>query len=75
MIEDLFNKDNEKDTSTNDNNRFKLGKIIDGKVRFDGESTVSNKIYKRLNNITLNNNDRVLLAKVKGSFVILGKLT
>ncbi|GMQ57988.1 hypothetical protein AN1V17_23830 [Vallitalea sediminicola] len=52
-----------------------LGTIKGGKVKFDGEDTTSHKNYKKLNNITLNEDDRVLLAKVSGTFIILGKLT
>ncbi len=52
-----------------------LGTIKGGQVQFDGEDTASNKTYKRLNNITLNDGDRVLLAYVGGTFVIQGKLT
>lgn len=54
---------------------FVLGTIKSGKVQFDGEDATSNKTYKKLNDITLSENDRVLLAAVSGTFVILGKLT
>jgi hypothetical protein len=54
---------------------FVLGTIKGGKIQFDGEDSTSYKTYKKLNNITLDEDDRVLLANVSGTFVILGKLT
>lgn len=55
---------------------FKNGTIsgTTGKVRFDGESTASEKQYKRLASYTPTNGDRVLLAAVSGTYVILGKI-
>ncbi|QUI24867.1 hypothetical protein HZI73_22320 [Vallitalea pronyensis] len=54
---------------------YKLGTVTGGKVVFDGEDTASGKTYKKLNSITLADNDRVLLARVSSTYVILGKLT
>lgn len=54
---------------------FKLGIIKNNnKVQFDGEDTPSSKEYKKLNNVTLSKNDRVLLAYVNGTYIILGKI-
>ncbi len=69
MIRSLYN-----DIANPSIEPYRLGTIIGGKVRFDGETTASNKVYKKLNNITLSDNDRVLLAYVSGTFVILGKI-
>ena len=43
-------------------------------LRFDGESAGSTKRYKRLSTYTPATGDRVLLAKVSGTYVILGKV-
>ena len=43
-------------------------------VRFDGETTASAKKYKRLANYSPTVSDRVLLVKVGGTYVILGKV-
>lgn len=51
---------------------FKLGTIVDGKVKFDGEDSPSEKNYTRLGSYTTTNGDRVLLALVGGTYVILG---
>lgn len=53
---------------------FKLGTIVDGKVQFDGEDSPSGKNYVRLNSYTVVTGDRVLLAVVGGTYVILGKV-
>lgn len=53
---------------------FRLGKIVSGKVQFDGEDTPSAKTYKRLGSYPLTNGDKVLLAAVAGTYVILGKV-
>ncbi|WP_281659135.1 hypothetical protein [Halobacillus sp. Cin3] len=55
---------------------FRLGKVAstDGRVNFDGEQSAGLKKYKRLSNYTPSIGDRVLLARVKGSYVILGKI-
>lgn len=53
---------------------FKLGTIVDGKVQFDGEGSPSEKLYMRLGNYAVINDDRVLLAAVGGTYVILGKV-
>lgn len=44
-------------------------------IQFDGETSVSQKIYKRL--ASYNNpqiNDRVLIMPISGTYVILGKI-
>lgn len=53
---------------------FRLGTIVNSKVQFDGESTVSGKTYKRLSSYTISNGDRVLLVRIAGTYVILGKV-
>lgn len=60
--------------NTGETEQYRIGTITGDKVKFDGEATASNKIYKKLNNITLSENDRVLLAQVSGTFIILGKI-
>lgn len=54
--------------------QFALGTMQGGKVKFDGQSTVSQKVYKKLNGITLADNDRVLMLKISGTHIILGKI-
>lgn len=58
--------------------RFKIGTIANanGKptVKFAGESQPSQKRYSYLDSYTPTVNDRVLMAKVSGTYVILGKL-
>lgn len=44
------------------------------RLRFDGESSASSKYYKRLGTYTPASGDRVLLARVSGTYVILGKV-
>lgn len=44
------------------------------KVTFDGESSVSVKQYPYLSSYTPVANHRVLLARVKGSYVIIGQV-
>ena len=60
---------------------FKLGRIDPAysgsgrpKVVFDGETTASGKQYPYLSIYTPAANDRILLAAVAGSYVILGKI-
>jgi hypothetical protein len=59
---------------------FSLGSIDSSytsgspKILFDGESTVSSKQFTRLGSYTPVAGDRVLLANVAGTFVILGKI-
>lgn len=43
-------------------------------IQFDGEETASGKLYARLDSYTPAVNDRVLLAKVSGSYIVLGKV-
>ena len=58
---------------------WKLGTVTElfasgkGKIMFDGEDTPSGKEYSSLNYIATKG-DRVLLAVVKGTYVILGKV-
>jgi hypothetical protein len=44
------------------------------KIIFDGETTASLKKYPYLDSYTPAANDRVLLLKVSGSYVIVGKI-
>ena len=53
---------------------FRLGTIADGKVQFDGEDSPSEKLYMKLGSYVVINGDRVLLAAVGGTYVILGKV-
>lgn len=70
----LFNKDNSEKIV------FKIGTIDPAystgwpKVTFDGESTLAGKAYPCLTSYTPAPNDRVLLASVGHSWVILGRL-
>ena len=41
---------------------------------FDGESAATEKRYKRLYNMTFSAGQRVLVAKVSGTYVILGRI-
>ena len=56
---------------------FAIGKLesFDGRVRFDGEQRATTKRYKMLDTYTPAIGQRVLLARVKGSYVILGGIT
>ncbi len=64
----------------NKNIAFRLGKIDPEyssgrpKIVFDGESTASTKQYPYLSSYEPTAGDRVLLAKIAGSYVILGKV-
>lgn len=59
---------------------FLMGKIDPNytsgnpKIVFDGETSASTKRYQYLKNYTPAANDRVLIAKVGGSCVVLGKI-
>lgn len=59
---------------------YKMGKVdpaySEGRPRivFDGESVPSKKRYPYLGSYTPRGSDRVLLAVVKGTYVILGKV-
>lgn len=59
---------------------FKLGTVdsLDSggnpKIKFDGETTASQKIYKRLASYTPAAGHRVILAQVSGTYVILGRI-
>jgi len=60
-------------------NPFKLGRVVsvtDGlpSILFDGEETASGKLYARLDSYTPTVNDRVLLVKVSGTYIVLGKV-
>lgn len=59
---------------------FKLGKIDPAytsgrpKIVFDGESSASTKQYPYMASYAPVANDRVLLAMVSGSYVVIGKI-
>ncbi|WP_218924883.1 hypothetical protein [Priestia megaterium] len=59
---------------------FSLGTIQSGyssgrpRVLFDGESVTSSKQYSYLSSYAPASNDRVLLANISGTYVILGKI-
>ena len=44
------------------------------KIKISGEATAREKSYKRLASYTPVINDRVLLAKISGTYVVLGKV-
>lgn len=44
------------------------------KIKFDGEEVESQKIYKRLSTYSPQKGDRVLLAVISGTYVVLGKV-
>ncbi|WP_454053856.1 hypothetical protein [Clostridium sp. Marseille-Q7071] len=73
-IEDLM------DRPQNKMNDYKLGKIDKGytggrpKIQFDGEDTPSLKSYQYISSYTPKVGDRVLLQKVAGTYIILGKI-
>lgn len=59
---------------------FRLGRIDPAyssgrpKIVFDGETTASTKQYPHISSYSPVAGDRVLLAKVAGSYVIIGKV-
>lgn len=59
---------------------YRLGKIDSAyssgrpKIVFDGETTASEKQYPYLISYTPAANDRVLMAKVAGSYIVIGKV-
>lgn len=58
---------------------FRLGKVVSvinglPSILFDGEETASGKLYARLDSYTPAVNDRVLLVKVSGTYIVLGKV-
>ena len=59
---------------------YRLGKIDPAyssgrpKIVFDGETTASEKQYPYLSSYTPTANDRVMLLRVSGSYVIIGKV-
>lgn len=61
-----------------DRSQYKIATITDvsgrTRVRFAGESQSTQKRYSYLSSYTPVVGDRVLMARVKGSYVILGKL-
>ena len=70
---DIFSQERPKER------QFKLGTVtsISGgiSVQFDGETSPSSKKYKRLASYSSPAvNDRVLMVKIGGSYVILGKI-
>lgn len=59
---------------------FKIGTVTalfpngNAKIKFDGESIASQKKYSYISTYTAMVNDRVMLARVSGTWVILGKI-
>ena len=58
---------------------FRLGKVssVTGglpTIQFDGEETASGKLYAKLGSYSPTTGDRVLLAKVSGTYIVLGKV-
>lgn len=75
MIDDIFNS-----SETKRDKKVCIGTVTslsDGAplVRFDGETSVSQKIYKWLASYSSPAvNDRVLMIPISGSYVIIGKI-
>ncbi len=44
------------------------------KLLFDGDTDYSTKYYKTLNGTSISNGSRVLVLKVSGSYIILGRI-
>lgn len=80
MSEILSSKEFLEQISTAASESFKLGIVSSlfpdgkGKIKFDGEDTASEKKYPALSTYIPVVNDRVLLAMVSGTYVILGKI-
>ena len=58
---------------------FRLGEVdsVSGglpAILFDGEETASGKLYAKLDGYSPTTGDRVLLAKVSGTYIVLGKV-
>ncbi len=59
---------------------FRLGVVVElfsnktAKIKFDGEETASQKQYAYLNNYSPVVGDRVVMAALSGTYIILGKL-
>jgi hypothetical protein len=59
---------------------YRLGKIDSEyssgrpKIVFDGETTASEKQYPYLSSYTPEADDRVLLARIAGSYIVIGKV-
>ena len=58
---------------------FWLGKVdsVSGglpAILFDGEETASGKLYAKLDSYSPSAGDRVILAKVSGTYIVLGKV-
>ena len=58
---------------------FRLGKVdsVTGglpTIQFDGEETASGKLYAKLDGYSPTVGDRALLAKVSGTYIVLGKV-
>lgn len=69
------------DTGNINSNSFKLGTVAElfatlntAKVKFDGEETAAEKQFAYLSSYTPAVNDRVLLASIGGTYIILGKI-
>ena len=65
---------------TGDDGNFSIATVtalLEGSplIRFDGETTASQKLYKRMASYTSPAvNDRVLLLRISGTYIILGKI-
>jgi hypothetical protein len=66
--------------NTENPDTFRMGVVVElfenktAKITFDGEETSSQKQYSYLNNYSPAAGDRVLLASVSGTYIILGKI-
>lgn len=73
-------KDYLKDTNKRNESQFAMGTIAQGYstgrplVVFDGDDASGEKEYPYLSSYTPSSGDRVLLGKVSGSYVILGRV-
>ncbi len=84
MIGNLMNTDDFKDiikslTKKDEKSTYRIGTIADAtgkpKIRFAGETNASQKRYTFLDSYTPVVGDRVLLARVQGTYVVLGKIS
>lgn len=58
---------------------FRMAKVISyttttAVVQFDGEDAASTKAYKRIYGLTIATGDRVLCARVSGTYVVIGAI-
>lgn len=63
-----------------DSGSFRLATVADynsstgSTLKFAGESSASAKRYKRISGVTFSTGDRVLVARISGTYVIIGRV-